>query len=286
MHAEMFQDWSMTAAQRNVANSFFRFQHDSNATGRNIRMTYSYDSLTDQVPVTELPAYDSAQRTLKDTLGYTFTYSTPDQLTAMRKKDPLSGYGQFNWPIAILTGAILAIAIALAVGYCLLSKLPSPLPPSLTDPSLEGIGGWLFLVGFGLVLRPLSFLVANSQIYSSVFRLEAWRNLTQAGQPAYHPYWMPTLLFELIYNSLALVLCGLVLFLFFKKRASWPFWFVAMFLFFLTGVGVDYALSRHIPAVTAAMGDTAKGIVQTVAGACIWIPYALTSKRVKATFRY
>jgi transglutaminase-like putative cysteine protease len=286
IHAEMFEDWPLKPSHRDVSNAFFRFRHDSKGTGSKLQMHYSYTSLVDQVSVTDLPSYDTTLRTLKDSLGYTLTYSTPEQLTARRQKDPNSGYGQFNWPIAILLGAIIAAAIPLTARYYHASKLVESLPPSLTHRSLEGIGGWLLLVAFGLLFRPLSFLHANIEIGPSVFDLERWRNLTHVGQPAYHPYWMPTLLFELIYNSLAFIYCSLLVILFFKKRAVWPRCYILFFVFILIGLTVDHGLGLQIPAAAATIGDSTKALGQTVVASFIWIPYCLTSKRVKATFRH
>ena len=286
IHAEMFEPWSMKTDQRDVSNAFFRFQHESKVTGRQIQMSYSFQSLAEQVSAADLPAYDTALRTLKDTLGYSFTYSTPEQVKAANLKNPNSGRGEFNWPIAVLLAAILAVVIPWTIRYARASKLASPLPPSLTHPALEGIGGWLLLVALAHLIRPFSFILANRQIFSSVFSVETWRKLTQVGQPAFHPYWMPTLLFELIYNSISFVLCGLLLFLFFKKRAVWPRWFVGVFIFHFAGIAVDTALAMQIPAAAANLGDSGKEIARLVFSAFIWIPYALTSKRVKATFRY
>ncbi len=286
IQAEMFENWLMNADQRDVANAFFHFQSESKAIGSKVQMNYSYQSLVDQVSPADLSTYDTALRKLKDSLGFVFTYSTPEQLIAAKQKDPNSGYGQFNWPIAVLFVVLLAAIIPLSIRYCYASKLAGPLPPSLTHRSLEGIGGWLILVALGLLIRPLNFIYANVQIFPTIFRLDSWRTLTHVGAPAYHPYWMPTLLFELIYNSMALIFSGLLLVLFFKKRAAWPRGFIAFFIFLITGLVVDYCLGLQIPAVAAALGASAKALVQTIFAAAIWIPYCLTSKRVKATFRY
>jgi hypothetical protein len=287
IRAEMFEDWPIKPSQRDVSNAFFHFRHDSNGTGRALQMNYSFTSFVDQVSVTDLPSYDSILRSLKDKFGYTLTYSTPEQMAGRKQQDPNSGYRQFNWPIAILLGAIMATVIPLTVRFYQRSKRPESLPPSLTHRSLEGIGGWLALVAFGLLFRPLVFLHANVEIGRSIFNLETWQNLTHVNQPSYHPYWMPTLLFELIYNSVAFVLSILLLVLFFKKRAIWPRCFILFFVLILVGLFVDYSLGQQIPAAAAAArAESTKAIGQAVFASMIWIPYCLTSKRVKATFRH
>ncbi|MEP6672461.1 MAG: hypothetical protein ABJF10_25075, partial [Chthoniobacter sp.] len=186
IHAEMFEDWAFSAAQREITNAFFHFQHESKGEGRNIRMLYSYRSLTDQVPVADLPAYDAALRKIQEHVGYVFTYHTPQQASAPGKTDPatLAQEAQFNWPIALLVATILAAAVALAVRYSFVSRLPSPRPPSLHHPELEGLGGWLILVMLGLLARPIAFLATDVRLYPSIFHLGAWHRLTFIGEAA------------------------------------------------------------------------------------------------------
>ncbi len=285
IRAEMFEDWKLEPTAQEIENAFFRYKHSSKGTGRNIQMTYSYQSLVDRVATGDLSIYDTALRKLKDALGYTFTYSTPDQL-ALRKKDSKLGAGQFNWPIALLMGFLVSATIPFPIRYYRSSKLPESLPPPLTPRSLEGIGGWLLLVAFGLLVRPITFLVANFQIYPSVFNLENWQGLTQIGQANYHPFWMAILLFELTYNTLAFIFCLLLLVLFFKKRAAWPRCFIAFFIFVVSGLLIDLLLAHQIPATAALAGESTKSLVHWLGAAAIWIPYSLKSKRVKATFRF
>jgi hypothetical protein len=286
IRAEMFEDWSLKPGSHDIANAFFRYRAASQATGRNIQMTYSYETLADQVSTADLAAYDTALRKVKDTLGYTFTYRTPAQVTAARQKDPDSGYGQFNWPIAVMLGGVMAVTIPLAIFCCWICRRASPRPPSLRHGSLEGLGGWLILVAFGLIVRPLILIHATVIIYPSIFHLETWRALTNAGQPAYHPLWMPVLLFELLFNSVGFIYCLLLLVLFFQKRWAWRYYFIAFFIFVIGGLAIDLCLGQQIPAVAAKLGSSVKALMQSVLGAAIWIPYALTSKRVRATFRY
>jgi transglutaminase-like putative cysteine protease len=284
IHVEMFKDWSLTPSTRDVSNAFFRFRHNSKSQGARLQMDYSFVSLVNQISVTDLPSYDSALRSLKAGLGYTLTYRTPEQLKAREQRDP--GNAQFNWPIAIMMGTILAGTIPLSVRYYYSSKLAESLPPSLTDRSLEGIRGWLLLVAFGLIFRPFAYVKAQAVLAPSIFNLETWQKLTHIGQPAYHPYWMPTLLFELVFNSLIFIYSILLLALFFKRRAAWPRCYIGFFVITVCGLLIDYILGTQIPAAAVSLGDSIKTLLQSVFAALIWVPYCLTSKRVKATFRF
>jgi hypothetical protein len=249
-------------------------------------MTYAYKSLVDRVTVAELPTYDTTLRQLKDTLGYTFTYRTPEQLGTEASKPASTASGQLNWPVILLLGVVLAVAIPASAVFGYASKLAAPLPPSLTHPRLEGIGGWLFLVAFGLIFRPIQFVRAAVQSAQAIFPMETWQSLTLAGQSSYHPSWMPILIFELLYNSLAVVFSGLLLFFFFKKRAIWPRSFIAFFVFMFIGAIVDGMLGQQLPTKSNVAAESAAAITQVMVASLIWIPYSLFSQRVKATFRY
>jgi len=288
IHAEMFEPWDFKGAQREISNAFFRYQHESKGEGRNVQMIYSYRSLTNQVSAADLPTYDATLRKIQEKLGYVFTYRLPTQGGGQQKADPaaLARETQFNWPIALLAGVILIAALALAIRYYFVSRLPSLRPPSLHHRDLEGIGGWLILVAIGLCVRPFVFLTGVIRLYPTIFHRGPWDRLTLIGQSAYHPYWMPALLFELIYNLLAGVLSILLVVLFFQKRAVWPRCYVILMTGMALCVLFDHVLAMQIPAAATHSGGFMKAVVPTLFGAAIWIPYALTSQRVKATFRY
>src|SRR5204862_3805174 len=131
-----------------------------------------------------------------------------------------------------------------------------------------------------------AYIKAQAVLAPSIFNLDTWQKLTHIGQPAYHPYWMPTLLFELVFNSLIFVYSILLLVLFFKRRAAWPRCYIGFFVITVCGLVIDYALGTQIPAAAGSLGDSIKTLGQSLFAAIIWIPYCLVSKRVKATFRF
>ncbi len=287
IRAEMFEDWPLIPSNEDVANGQFQFQHRAMASGRRIDLTYSYRTLADRVSPADLAAYDAAVRKIKDAIGYNLTYKTPEQVTARRKADLKSGYGQFNWPIAVLASVILLGGLSGAGSYYYFAcHRVAPLPPSLHSRQLEGLGGWLVVVAIGLFFRPFMFINACVALGPSIFHLDVWRNLTLSGNAAYHPLWMPILLFELTYNMLAVIFSLLLLVLFFQKRQAWPRCFIAFMVFMLCGVVIDQMLAANIPAVVkSGGGNPSKDLTQIFFAAAIWIPYTLRSERVRATFR-
>lgn len=286
IHAEMFEDWPLAPSNQNIENAQFRYRHRAKASGRRIDLSYSYQTLTDRVSPENLAAYDAAVREIRDTLGYDITYKNPEQVAARRQADSSSGYGQFNWPIAVLASLILLGALTgSGFYYYFACHRVSPLPPSLIRSQLDGLGGWLVVVALGLIFRPLMFVGACVQLGPSIFPLDVWRNLTLSGNAAYHPLWMPILLFEMTYNIVAAVFSVLLLVLFFQKRQAWPRCFIGFMIFMLCGVVVDQMLAANIPALVKTQSDSTKDLTKIFFAAAIWIPYTLRSERVRATFR-
>jgi transglutaminase-like putative cysteine protease len=280
INAEMFEDWPVDTPDHDVSNAFYHFRDETKANGRHLQFTYSYENRADRVSVGDLPAYNTELSKLRDTLGYTISYSTPAQLAAWRQKRTA-----LNWPIASLFGAVLAAATFASVWYFRRSRLAEPLPQQ-TLPSKEGIGGWLILVAIHHFVRPIGFVAALLALFPTVFNLEVWRPLTEPGHPQFHWYWAPVLLFELFYNSLGLVACGLLLALFFMKRAVWPRCYVLFLIAILVGLSLDTYFAQQIPGAKDSLIANIRGLAQVIGAAAIWIPYCFVSKRVRATFRY
>jgi hypothetical protein len=158
-------------------------------------------------------------------------------------------------------------------------------PAPAQGKDLAGLGGWLILVGFGVVVSPLRILGQVFPVYGNMLSNGAWARLTTPGSEAYHPLWQPILVAEIGINA-ALVLTWLfIAFLFFTKRRLFPKVYIGTLLFTLAFVvGDALAIQLVLPQETAFDEETTKQVMQTVVAVMIWTPYMLVSKRVKATF--
>jgi hypothetical protein len=153
-----------------------------------------------------------------------------------------------------------------------------------TASTLQGLRGWLILVGFWLCLAPLRILKTMVES-ASVFEANTWAALTTPGTAAYHPLWAPLILGETIANVALIALAVVAICLFFRRRRAFP----AIAIGFLSaGVAVqvlDLASMLAIPAAAAQLSVAQfRDAMQAAVGAAIWIPYFLRSKRVEATF--
>ena len=281
INAEMFDKWSLNGKKQDVRNQFFHFTGKGEVHGRRVEFVYSYESLADRVPVTDLPTYNAELGKIKDSLGYTLTY-TPSK----ESFNLVETLNAFNWFVAVTCVWILIVGAGVGGWYIYWSKLPVPLPPPLAPRVVEGLGGWLILVTLQHIFRPIALIAALIVLAPTIFNLNAWHALTEAGQPQYHPFWAPTLLFELFFNLLCLIASCVLLVLFFLKRAAWPRAYAMFLVVLLVGIGLDTLLLQRIPNPTSSPAGNLGSLVQAIAALTIWVPYCLRSKRVEATFRY
>jgi len=163
-----------------------------------------------------------------------------------------------------------------------IAKLESNAPAPVEALS---IGGWLLLVGFGLIVSPFRSVYFLVTTYWPIFSGGQWEQLTRVGGQAYHPLWAPLLIGELVGTSVHILVGAVTLALFLKKSRRTPKWAIAWFGFAAAFVLVDHAIAGFIPAVSRAnnTGEMSEA-ARTVITAAIWIPYFLVSKRVKKTF--
>jgi len=149
---------------------------------------------------------------------------------------------------------------------------------------LKGLGGWLILVGIGVVINPIFLLVT---LYSSIplFSDGSWEALTTIGQETYHPLWGPLIIGEIIYNLVMLALTIYLIYLFFSKHYRFPKFFIAIIVASLIFILLDaWIVTLILPSRPILNQETINEIARAFGAGIIWIPYMLVSKRVKATF--
>jgi hypothetical protein len=244
-------------------------------------LKYEYQSLTNCILVTNVPAYLKNINQMKDLLGYSLTWAN-EELPAS------AGTTHLNWTIVSLAGIYM---ILLTAGYAILyriRRLPFPIgygeEPPVLDQRHVGLGGWLVLPAFGLFARPirvLFFMGSNWTVYSS----ESWHSLTDPSGGAYHGLWAPLLIFELLVNLTLMSFPVFLIILFFQRRRTFPPLFVMYLLFAVITITLDHFELQMIPAVVGQNSSSvSRELAQSYIACAIWIPYMLVSKRVKATF--
>lgn len=149
---------------------------------------------------------------------------------------------------------------------------------------LNGLDGWLVLVGIGLVLAPLLILkniVETLLAYVDLFvQISAEYELTSVGERL-----RALMIGEVIVQSILLLASVLLIFLFFKKHYLFPRVYMAVLLSALVLIGLDALIMyRFIAAEDMDITNVMTLLGRTLLQCLIWIPYMLMSKRVKNTF--
>lgn len=152
-------------------------------------------------------------------------------------------------------------------------------------PQYQGLGGWLILVGIGIIISPIKILLFLFNNLLLIFTSGSLSMLTDPSSEAYSPFWIPLLAFEGIGNIAFLALGVLLIVFFFQKRKMFPKLYIIVLIANIVFLISDELLSNLIPYL-AKIEDTGtvSDIVRTVISCLIWIPYMLCSKRVKSTF--
>lgn len=155
----------------------------------------------------------------------------------------------------------------------------------IIQEDLQGLGGWLMLVGIGVVVGPIRNGFTYFTLYKDLFESGDWNFATTPGTSAYHPFWATLLSLEIIINVGLLIAMVYLAYLFFTKRKQFPKFFIGIAVVSLVFIIID-ALSIKIvlPNEPIFDPDTIKELIRTLVVVVIWIPYMLRSKRVKATF--
>lgn len=284
IQVHLFQDWPIEGSPVHVTTEAFQFAHTTEIEGRSIALKYSYQSLSDTIPVAEVPAHNQALEKVRNALNYTFTHRTGDQAVSAQAGQTF----KVNWFLVLCTLVVSGVAIG---GCLVLFKRTLRMPPRLCPyeiAHLDGLSGWLVFVGLQFLIRPVMIILALVKL-AEFFDQSRWDMLTDPASSLYHSRWLPVLLFEWNYNLANLIFSVLLVVMFFKKRAFFPKGAIIIMVSSWLGLVIDFMMTRELLAaqspreeIHAAVAD----ILRLTIGGLIWIPYMLVSKRVRATFRH
>ena len=147
------------------------------------------------------------------------------------------------------------------------------------DRHLEGLGGWLTLIGISLVLSPLLML-------STIAKSDLPMLLDAKYQPFLekHTAIHMLILFEVATNLCFIAVLGALNYLFFKKKRSFPTYMILYLAFHVVFLCGDAVAAYVISPATQGSAESVSSTIRTVVSAAVWVPYFLISRRVKATF--
>ncbi|MFC0445014.1 DUF2569 domain-containing protein [Pseudidiomarina halophila] len=149
---------------------------------------------------------------------------------------------------------------------------------------LKGIGGWLYLVAFGVIMSPLFLSVEYIPMFVDYVN-GAYELTSNPNSKFYVPYLELLLNVEMLANAFMLLVSLWLVYLFFSKHR----WFPRVFIFLcafspLLLIADAWIVLKLMPDLVTIDQATVVDIIRAIIYALIWIPYMLISKRVKNTF--
>ena len=150
---------------------------------------------------------------------------------------------------------------------------------------LKGLGGWLILICFSILLTPPRIIFDTVPVYLEIFSEGYWEDIINVDSLDYSPLFATVIIIEIIFNSMLVFGSVFLLYLFIAKNYLFPWvyivWIGASVIFIPLDVWV---ISLIYPSEPMFDSDSLNEFIRSIVGAAIWIPYMLKSKRVKATF--
>lgn len=274
------EDWPDDETATRIRNPWFDFAYVTRTTGNRVEIEGHYRALASMVPAHEAATYSADAKRAWESVWYPLTFNTGTASV-------------FSWGVSALMIVTAAATLILsALGLWLFCRRgandPPPLPPPPEDHHLIGLGGWLILVGIGVVVSPLALSVVAVQEMGSFLNPRTWDGF--AGSDVS----VSTLLPIATAAGLIAAVCGFLVisfalvFLFFRRSRRFPGLFIivtivealmTLGLFFVELSAAERSAAAEV--FKSHVGD----VVRSIIGAAIWIPYMLVSRRVKATFR-
>jgi len=158
--------------------------------------------------------------------------------------------------------------------------------PRNVNAEYNSIGGWLYVVGFGLFVTP--FILGYGVIES--FSLVSDGSLVELDSIA--PGFTNAIWFELIMDSTFFLFVIYLLFLFKDRKSMFPKYFIWYLAGSVAYLFVDYAVFASISTSNSEIADILDSVLQeqigsmvsVIIGSIVWAAYMLKSKRVKGTF--
>ena len=149
----------------------------------------------------------------------------------------------------------------------------------------SGLGGWLILVGLGVVFTPLKLLAVVPKTFLTIFNDGTYDLITTPGTEAYHPFWSTIIWGEILVNAVIFVASIYLAYLYFSKKSLFPKFYIWIAVGSLAFILLDAVLVKVVlPNEPIFDPDTIKEVARSGIVVLIWVPYMMLSKRVKATF--
>ncbi|MCD6049720.1 MAG: hypothetical protein K0Q55_1123, partial [Verrucomicrobia bacterium] len=282
MEVQLPEPWPVETNHFSLHGHALHFEAHRTYGDNRLVMEYELRTLTNSIPAQLVAAHVKQVGEIEDHLGYSIFWGEENNT----ETKPVASFSP-NWTIIFITilyGIILAAAIA---WFFLKRKItPPPLPDAELLPyasTLTGIGGWLFLVAFGLIVNPFRMVSSITETFPA-YTPESWSHLTLPGSEGYDWRWAPYLIISLLANETIVIWTLVNLILFFRRDRLFPISYICFMIATAVLVTLDQMMASQMPSAEKTTPEEMKELVRGYMLCFIWVPYFLRSKRVRLTF--
>jgi hypothetical protein len=268
------EKWTIHNDSACIRTASFLYTYARQYQNNCVNIVYRYTTFQDHIAATQADDFILKHNGIMEKLPFTLTY-TPNTMAT-------SSTFKFSWAAGLIALIMLSISTYVAVKLYRHFDLETANP----DAEPQMLGGWLILIGIGLLFTPLRLLY---EMYHTpnFFNSVIWSPLFDFNNSSKNMLIGIVMFFELIYNSGKLVFVVLLILLFFKRRTTFPVFAIALYITSVVVlIGDTWVVAQlHISESTAIdTNKSYKDIAQCIISVAIWVPYLLRSQRVKQTF--
>jgi Protein of unknown function (DUF2569) len=213
---------------------------------------------------------------VRASLGYRLTQNI--RLAAEMKR------GGIVWPA--LGGALAGLLGGLALGVWLYRRAcPPPLAIRPVRADLAGIGGWLLLPAFAILIRPFALFNALKPTLALIDDRPSWIASTDPESVGLIAGFAPVALAEIAVGVCFIAWSLVLIPQFFTRKRSFPPSVILYLASFAGWAVVHMVWMRQLAFPNpASLESDLVALGQLGFAAAIWIPYFRLSERVRATF--
>jgi hypothetical protein len=271
-------DWELPAVTNVVTDDAFSFRAERTFADATIRYHYECETKSNAVPAARVAEYLKNRREMTDFLD--------EGLQRPFKVQLASGV---NWLMVVIAIFGFGATVGGCAGIWYLTRFRAvaaegAVPPMwLENQHLQGIGGWLILVGIGLCLTPFTRVFAVGSNWQAYFSLRTWELVAVPSGAAYHPFYAPLLILELLGNIALFGLNVLAIFMYFGRQKAFPKVYISLLIINVVFLAFDEVMSSRIASPGGSVASP-QIVTRAILMTCIWSGYMCMSRRVKATF--
>lgn len=150
--------------------------------------------------------------------------------------------------------------------------------------NLDGLEGWLILVGIIIISRPLLIMLQSFPNHLNLVTDLTWGVNILPEKTEYYLIWKRLVLCEIISNAILFAASIYLIFLYFSKKKIFCKWYMGIMISKLIFSFIVMLVKKNIIPDTFSYHHTSFVFYRYLIEVSVGIPYMLLSKRVRATF--